>query len=217
MTPCARPHRIGQSARRADDGERLGFMARRGVSSPCVVLITGLPGTGKTTVGRRIAEHLDWPFITKDVFKELIFDGLGWSDKAWSLKVSAVAHRLMDYVIEQELRAGRSIVVESNFKPELDSARFRDIQSRHGATLVQLLCWARGDVLFERYKRRLQSDRHPGHAEIGGLEDARRDLTRGKCDALVIDGTTLEIDTTDFDRLDLRALVESVASAADCR
>jgi ATPase family associated with various cellular activities (AAA) len=52
-----------------------------GGSAPRVVLITGLPGTGKTTVGRRIADHFGWPFITKDAFKELIFNGLGWSDK----------------------------------------------------------------------------------------------------------------------------------------
>jgi hypothetical protein len=135
------------------------------------------------------------PFITKDAFKELIFDGVGWSDKAWSLKVSATTHRVMDYVIEQELKARRSIVVESNFKPDIDSVRFRDLQIRHGAALVQLLCWARGDVLFERYRRRLEIDRHPGHAESASLEEARQDLSRGKYQALRIDGTTLEIDT----------------------
>ena len=118
----------------------------------------------------------------------------------------------MEYVIEEELTARHSLVIESNFKPDLDSVRFRDIQVRHGAALVQLLCWARGDVLFERYKRRLESDRHPGHAETGGLEDAWHDLARGKCDPLAIDGPTLEIDTTDFGRLDYPALMESIAS-----
>lgn len=55
-------------------------------------------------------------------------------------------------------------------------------------------------------------DRHPGHAESASLETARRDLWRGRCDALRIDRTTLEIDTTDFGRLDYPALMESIAS-----
>jgi cytidylate kinase len=181
-------------------------------SEPCVVLITGLPGTGKTTVGRRIADHFNWPFITKDVFKELIFDGLGWSDKAWSLRVSATAHRLMDYVIEQELRARHSLIVESNFKADLDSARFRDFQLRHRAALVQVLCWARSDVLFERYKRRLDLERHPGHAESASLAAAKRDLSRGKCELLQLRGRTIELDTTDIAGLDYETLFAAIAS-----
>jgi hypothetical protein len=57
-------------------------------------------------------------------------------------------HRIMDYVIEEEVKAGHSIVVESNFKAEIDGARFRDFQMRYGVVLVQILCWADSDVLF---------------------------------------------------------------------
>jgi predicted kinase len=176
-------------------------------SAPVVVLITGLPGAGKTTVGQCIADHFNLPFITKDVFKERIFDGLGWSDKAWSLKVSATTHRIMDYVIEQELRARHSIVVESNFKPDIDSVRFGKTQERFGAVFVQVLCWASGDVLFGRYRKRIEVGRHPGHAEGGSIVEAERDLKNGKCEALRIAGATLELDTTDFDRVDYSALI----------
>src|SRR3989442_1170409 len=54
------------------------------MNRPKLVLVNGLPGTGKTTVARKISDHFHWPCFSKDVFKELIFDGLGWSDKAWS-------------------------------------------------------------------------------------------------------------------------------------
>jgi cytidylate kinase len=187
-------------------------MSNRARSAPVVVVVTGLPGAGKSTVGRRIADHFNLPFITKDTFKELIFDGLGWSDKAWSLKVSATTHRIMDYVIAEECKARQSVVVESNFKPAVDSVRFRDLTERFGAALVQVLCWASGDVLFERYKHRLEVDRHPGHVEDGSLDQARRDLLRGKCEPLRIDGPTLELETTDFDLLDYPALMEWLAS-----
>jgi predicted kinase len=47
-----------------------------------LIVITGLPGTGKTTLGRKLAEELALPFISKDDIKELLFDGLGWEDRA---------------------------------------------------------------------------------------------------------------------------------------
>jgi len=180
----------------------------------CVVLVNGLPGTGKTTLGRAIADHFAWPFVSKDVFKEIMFDTIGWSDKDWSLKLSAATHRIMDYVISEILTAGQSVVVESNFKSDLDGPRFDQLRGEHNVALVQLLCWAEGDALFERYKARLGSGRHPGHAEAGGLEIARADLSRGKANALPIQGRTIEIDTTRFEAVDLDGLFEAIRTAS---
>ena len=179
----------------------------------CVVLVNGLPGTGKTTLGRAVADHFAWPFVSKDVFKEIMFDTIGWSDKEWSLKLSAATHRIMNYVISEILTAGQSVVVESNFKSDLDGPRFDQLRSEHNVTLVQLLCWAKGDALFERYKARLESGRHPGHAEAGGLDVARADLSRGRADALPIEGQTIEVDTTNFGALDLDVLFDAVDRA----
>lgn len=50
--------------------------------SPQVILVNGLPATGKTTLARRIATDLRLPLLAKDAIKETLFDTLGWSDRA---------------------------------------------------------------------------------------------------------------------------------------
>jgi predicted kinase len=44
------------------------------------VLITGLPGSGKTTIARPLAHALGLPLVAKDAIKETLFDTLGTDD-----------------------------------------------------------------------------------------------------------------------------------------
>jgi predicted kinase len=181
-----------------------------------IVLISGFPGTGKTTLGNTLSERFKFPYIAKDAFKERMFDALGWSDKAWSLKVSAASHRIMDYVIEEELKAGHSIIVESNFKNELDGPRFRTFQSRFGCAIVQILCWAEGEVVFTRFMERQDSDaRHPGHIESASVDDIRKGFIEagGKDTPLDINGTTIELETTDFNAIRYDSIYEAIESS----
>jgi predicted kinase len=170
------------------------------MSKSVTVLITGLPGTGKTTLGKRLSATFNLPFISKDAIKERIFDNLGWSDKIWSLKVSAASHRIMDYMIEEELKAGHSVVVESNFKRHIDSDRFRKIQADHSCEVLQILCWAKGEIAYERFMERMNTTRHPGHVEAIPAAVIRREFIEsgGRDKPVDIDGTTIEVDTTDF-------------------
>ena len=193
--------------------ETMSAQMARPESPPLLILVTGLPGTGKTSVGRTLSKHLHIPFLSKDAVKERIFDALGWKDKAWSLRVSEASHRILDYIVEEELEASRSLILESNFKPEIDSARFREFQRRFGFVTVQVLCWAAGDVLFNRYWARQQTDRHPGHIEAATPEEQRRDLALGKCKPLQIDGPVIELDTTDFANVDYSTLTQAISNA----
>jgi len=179
-----------------------------------VILITGHPGAGKTTLAERLSDQLGLPLIAKDAFKERIFDTLGYSDKPWSLKVSAATHRIIDYVLEQELSAGRSVILESNFKPDIDDDRFRRLKDAYPSTWIQILCWANGDVLFERYMTRQQSiERHPGHAESATLEETRIAMGSGKADVLTMPDLTFELDTTDLSAVACDGLLSQIASA----
>ena len=106
------------------------------MNTPLVLIITGPPGAGKTTLGRELARRLSLPFIDKDSMKEILYDALGWKDREWSQKLGAASFGLLYHGLERQLEAGASVVVETAFAPELDNARFNDLKKKY--TTVRL-------------------------------------------------------------------------------
>ncbi len=94
-----------------------------GALMPCLVLVNGLPCSGKTTLARQIAKELNLPLFEKDSIKERLFDTLGWSDLEWSRKLSRASKQVLFYIIAEELKAGRSLIVECNFIAEIELSR----------------------------------------------------------------------------------------------
>ena len=186
------------------------------MSGPVVVIVSGPPCAGKSTIARRIAERFSFPLAGKDMFKELLFDTLGWQDRAWSRKLGFASIELLFQFLEAQLRARRSCIVESNFRPEYTTDRLLDLQGRYGFRLVQIQCVTQGDVLYARFKQRADSgERHPGHCDHATFEELRPQLLLGRMEPLDIGGVPIEIDTTDFGALDLDATLDRVARAIE--
>ncbi len=180
--------------------------------SPVLIIVTGLPGSGKTTLGRRLAQDLGLPFINKDGIKEQLFDSLGWSDRAWSQKLGRATYDLLYYFTETLLSAGCSFVLESNFDPQHATPQFRQLRGKYKFEPLQLFLEADGQVLYERFKARWQSGgRHPGHVEHLQPDQASQLLT-GTLEPLDIGGRTIRIDTTDWAAVDYPALVNTIRS-----
>ena len=181
---------------------------------PTVIIVTGYPCTGKTTLGLRIAREFHLPFISKDGIKELLFDSLGWSDRQWSKRLGFASYELMFYFLEAQLAAGRSAIVESNFYPEQTNAKFLALQEAHGYKALQILCVTAGGVLYQRFKQRSESgERHPGHVDHQNYEEFSQTLLRGRLEPLAIGGTLIEVDTTDFSLIDYASILAAVGAA----
>jgi glucokinase len=56
-----------------------------------VVLVNGIPGSGKTTLSRSLAAELGFPLLAKDTVKESLFDSLGIVDQAWSRTIGVAS------------------------------------------------------------------------------------------------------------------------------
>jgi len=165
-------------------------------------------------IARRVAERFSLPLMSKDMYKELLFDTLGWKDRDWSKKLGHISIELLFQFLEAQLAARRSCIVESNFKAEFDTARFLELKERYGFVPVQILCVTDGAVLLERFKQRAESgERHRGHCDRLNYEEFREMLLRGRLQPLDIGGHLVEIDTTDFDAVDYTALFAGIDRA----
>lgn len=183
-------------------------------SKASLIIITGLPGTGKTTLGKKLAEEFRLPFIHKDGIKELLFDGLGWKDREWSKKIGGLSMDLLYYITESILKAGKSLIVESNFNPKFSDKKFLDLKEKYDFAPFQVRCITDGEILFDRFAKRANSDRHQGHIDSGNIEEWRPILLQGKIEALNIGGEIFDIDTSDFSKLDYAGLIAAIKSAA---
>jgi len=182
------------------------------MTRPLVIVISGLPCSGKTALGKRIARSFSMPFISKDDFKERLFDALGWTDRAWSKKLSAASYSLMFGVLEAELEAGCSCILEGNFDPTTHSQSFEGLRRAHDFEVFQIHCVTDADVLLERFQARwVSGTRHPGHADDVTFPEMQA-LVSQKPLALEIGGTIWELDTTELDRIDDASIFAAIAS-----
>jgi predicted kinase len=172
------------------------------VEASLLVVVTGPPAAGKTTVARELADRLRLPLIAKDTIKGAFFDGLGTGDLAWSRRLGEATYLAMLRIAEDSVAAGACLVLEANF---VRGGEFAAQLAALPARLVQVHCSAPLDVLVDRYRRR---ERHPGHVDSERLEALREAVETGRHEPLDLPGETLRIDTTR--PVDLDALAERV-------
>lgn len=174
-----------------------------------VIIVTGAPASGKTTLATELSGRFKIPLIRKDAIKELLFKLLGWSNREWSRRVGAAAYALMHLFAENELNCGRPIMLESNFKTNIDTEVFRAWEQKYDCRYFQVFCHAPTEVLRERFEERVRSGRrHPGHVdqENLGLFDSKE--FSEVFAPLPIDGELVKYDSTREPAEQIKAIVK---------
>ncbi len=146
---------------------------------PLLVVVTGPPASGKTTIARELGDRCRLPLLEKDPLKELLFDTLGAGGRARSREIGGAAYALLFDTIGRLLRGGTSLVVEANFAADTAEAGFGGLPP---ARLLQVYAFAPPELVLERFTARAGTrDRHDGHADIAALPEVERGLASGRC------------------------------------
>jgi len=166
---------------------------------PTLVIVSGLPATGKSTLARDLRSALDWPLIAKDTIKESLADALPASatiDRARSQEIGKQAITALLVMLRELLETHTSCVVEGNFLPWLaadDLAPFFPICNAR-----QVHCSIPGDLVLKRYRERAEAGvRHRVHADYDAIDDLARRIKEGGGDPLPLDIPLLDVNTLD--------------------
>jgi len=181
-----------------------------------LILVSGLPATGKTTIAKRISEEFNIPFASADAIKETMWDTLGHDfDFEFNDKIGHTAFELLFYFIEASLSKGKALVVEAHFNPERNNLRINELKKRFASKLVQVYCDCETETLQKRFKERAGADSyHAGHKHTINLYGEERILNSlgNKNKKLELDSATYELDTTNPEKIDYEKLFGFIRS-----
>jgi predicted kinase len=171
------------------------------------IVISGAPGTGKTTVGGFVADALGFPFLSLDAIKETLGDRLGTGDEEWSDLMGDTAAE----VIFRLTGTFPSVVVEGWWRRK---RRERALREFHGC--IEVFCHCEPALAESRMRARHDVGRHPIHRDVinPGMLDRAAHLAQTVV-PLGLGSVLIEVDSTvgvDRDELisDVRAALNNV-------
>ena len=154
-----------------------------GAHRPMLLLMKGLPGTGKSTIATELGGRLRWPVIDKDVVRDLLPDALGGR-----------SYEAMFGFAERQLALGLSVIADSPLGYGTSHRRALDVAQRTGADILVLACECSDEMEWERRIVARQGTGLPSHHVIdrSGVDAF---LERTASDRYELDVPSLALDT----------------------
>lgn len=185
---------------------------------PLLIVVTGSPATGKTTIAESLSEAMRLPLVTKDAIKEELYDNLEGAEPSDSHRLGFVSIRLMHSWARRLLEKDVSLILESNFKRSLSVDDLQELFALSRPVVVQ--CMAPEEHVLERYvERSEEGERHPVHDDANHVAELRTDLEHGEYDLRTLGVPSITIDTSGEDETDVgelaRRIKALVAGGAD--
>ena len=119
------------------------------VSKPVLVIVSGLPGSGKSYFSRKLATQIPLLIIESDALRKVLFP-----TPSYTFEESSRLFNACHVLINDLLTEGTSVLVDATNLVESHRERVSHIANDAGATLVPIYLKANPEVIYQRLKGR---------------------------------------------------------------
>lgn len=142
------------------------------LSKPHLVIVTGIPGSGKTFFAEQFAKTFNAPLISYDVLQTIVL-----ADQPESITSDRLTtYRLVLNELEQLLKTKSTIVIDG--ASETRTERQELSKKAHTNGYKVLTVWVQTDLPTSRHRTVNSAKRHGGRPQIISLEQYEKALKR---------------------------------------
>lgn len=164
IAPWFRPTIV--PARLGDDAGVIGaalsaFACAASSAEKRVVLVNGVPASGKSRLAKSLSQRTGWPVLSLDGIKNPFLEHIGGVDRDFNRTLGKASYQAIWSFI-REAPAGSTFIVDAWFGFQPKALLEAYIKDAGVDRIAELWCKVPGAVAGERYASRLK-DRLPGH------------------------------------------------------
>jgi predicted kinase len=121
-------------------------------ANPAIIVVSGLPGTGKSYFSRRLAERLPYLILESDALRKKLFP-----TPAYSAEESAYLFRTIHQLLEGLLKKGIPVILDATNLSERNREYLYSIAEHSNARLVLVEVKAPPELVKKRLKIRMKA------------------------------------------------------------
>jgi len=167
-----------------------------------VILLNGLPATGKTTIGEQLSDRLNAPLISLDTIKEAMFDVLGTGDREYNRLLGRACKKII-WALIADLPDRSLVIIDAWFGRAPHDDVVQALAESKVSDFVEIWCHAPGEVLKERYIARI-GKRHAGHPGIEYGDELQQIAAEVAPMAI---GALYAVETSDMHKVDINSMI----------
>lgn len=118
-----------------------------------LIIVAGMPATGKTTLSKKLAARFGMPMLEKDEIKEEMYKIQGYRNLEDRAVADVVANAILLRCAKNILQSGTSLLIVNNFDPTM-TGQVQELVDSTGCNCVMVFLDGDPDVLHRRYVER---------------------------------------------------------------
>ncbi len=111
---------------------------------PTLILFTGMPGSGKTTLARMVARHLKLPLFSKDRVQRIL------RDHHLAAENTGDGYYIILDMADEQLSLGVSVILDATFPLDHFRTVASEMAIRHQARFCAFYCYCSDDAEWHR-------------------------------------------------------------------